>query len=178
LQTSMKPRRCSKICGLDRKLCCLPHTKERGYFRGLLTSWTFLVAMGKELVATLTDGDNRTRAAPMFDWLRAACTILGAARENRCHSILHVNLEATTPDARVVKNHERKIGSLPKTRLFSQIPQVECQLEAPQFSRQVLLQPEQARRNVPFLRPPRYKLLVASMMPTGRPTFQRYTFKC
>jgi hypothetical protein len=39
----------------------------------------------------------------MLDWLRASCTILGTNRTNLCLSILNLNLEARTPDARVVK---------------------------------------------------------------------------
>jgi hypothetical protein len=60
--------------------------------------------MERELVATLTNGDDRMRNAPMLDWLQASCTILRPNRPNRRHSILNINLEAsTTPDARVVK---------------------------------------------------------------------------
>jgi hypothetical protein len=60
--------------------------------------------MGKELVATLMDENDKTRSAPMLNWLQGACTRLGADGLDRRRSILlNVNLEATAPDARVVK---------------------------------------------------------------------------
>jgi hypothetical protein len=83
-------------------LCPIPPLSWAPSFMDHNTPYQALL-MGRELVARLTDGDNRTRAAPMLDWLRASCTILGATHKNRGHSILHVNLKATTPDARVVK---------------------------------------------------------------------------
>jgi hypothetical protein len=43
---------------------------------------------GHQLVATLTSADDRTKAAPILDWLRATCVRRGAQQADRSHSIL------------------------------------------------------------------------------------------
>jgi hypothetical protein len=83
-------------------LCPIP-LSWAPYFMDHKTPYQALLVRRK-LVATLTNGDNRTRTAPMLIWLRASCTILGTNGTNRRHSILNSNLEATAPDhARAVK---------------------------------------------------------------------------
>jgi hypothetical protein len=65
----------------------------------------------RELVATMTDAGDRTRAGPLLDWLRAACVRLGgAAGHERTRSLVNQNYGATTPDARVVRCMQHKIA--------------------------------------------------------------------
>jgi hypothetical protein len=72
-------------------LCPIP-LSWAPYFLNHKTPYQQALLMGRELMASLTNGDERTRDAPMLDWLRASCTILGINRTNRGHSILNVNL--------------------------------------------------------------------------------------
>jgi hypothetical protein len=66
--------------------------------------------MGRELVATMADVGNRTRAGPLLDWLWAACVRLGANAACRVKSLVNQNFEPTTPDARVVTCMQRKLA--------------------------------------------------------------------
>jgi hypothetical protein len=71
------------------------------YFMDSKTPYEAL-QMGRELMATLANVGDRTRAAPMLDWLRASCVRLGPNGADRRLSLLNQELEPTAPDARVV----------------------------------------------------------------------------
>jgi hypothetical protein len=66
--------------------------------------------MGRTLVATMTGVGNRTRAAPLLDWLQGSCVRLGTNAATRRLSLLNHNLEPTAPDARVVKWMQTKVA--------------------------------------------------------------------
>jgi hypothetical protein len=66
--------------------------------------------MGRELVASLPEAAERTRAAPMLDWLRAACTRLGPAAGDRRLSLVNQNYHATAPDSRVIRWMNNKVS--------------------------------------------------------------------
>jgi hypothetical protein len=62
------------------------------------------------VVAAMTNAGDRTRARPVLDWLRAACVRLGPAGQYQVWSLVNQNVEATTPDARVVMCMQSKIA--------------------------------------------------------------------
>jgi hypothetical protein len=66
--------------------------------------------MGRNLLATMGDVVDRDRAAPILDWLRAACVHMGAAVAYRTRSLVSQVFEATSPDARVVTCMQRKLA--------------------------------------------------------------------
>jgi hypothetical protein len=66
--------------------------------------------MGRELVATMADVGDRTRAGPLLDWLRASCVRLGANAAYHVRSVVNQNFEPTTPDARVVTCMQRRLA--------------------------------------------------------------------
>jgi hypothetical protein len=67
--------------------------------------------MGQNLVATMGNVVDRDQAAPMLDWLRAACVHMGAAvAYYRTRSLVSQVFEATSPDARVVTCMQRKLA--------------------------------------------------------------------
>jgi hypothetical protein len=71
------------------------------YFLDFKTPYEAL-EMARILVASLDDVTHRAQAAPLLDWMRAACTHLGPNAVDRTRSLLDQGFEPATPDARVV----------------------------------------------------------------------------
>jgi hypothetical protein len=66
--------------------------------------------MGRELVSTMTEAEDRDRAASLLDWLRAACVRKGAGIARRGRSLLSLQFEPTTPNARVVTCMQQRLA--------------------------------------------------------------------
>lgn len=94
------------------RLCPIPHAWA-AYFLDSKTpvrAWE----MGCALIATLDTADERDRAAPLGDWLRAACVKRGLAAGDRRFSCLDTNWAALAPDARVVRWAARRLAPYKK----------------------------------------------------------------
>jgi hypothetical protein len=76
--------------------CPIP-TAWAPYFLDFKTPFEAL-QMGRTLVATMTEVDDRTRAAPLLDWLRGSCVRLGTNAATRRLSLLNHNFEPTAPN--------------------------------------------------------------------------------
>jgi hypothetical protein len=59
-------------------------------------------AMGKALVATMANAEERTKVDPLLDWFRAATLRAGNTVDTRKRSLLVHEFEATAPSARVI----------------------------------------------------------------------------
>jgi hypothetical protein len=77
--------------------------------------------MGRRLVASLTDAGHRARAAPLLDWIRAACTHLGPNGADQTKSLLDQKYEPTAPDARVVKWMKQKLAPYQQANVMPHI---------------------------------------------------------
>jgi hypothetical protein len=66
--------------------------------------------MGRSLVATMNEVGDRDRSAPLLDWLRAACVVMGHTVALRTRSLMSQVFEATSPDARVVTCMQRRLA--------------------------------------------------------------------
>lgn len=83
------------------RLCPIPHAWA-AYFLGSQSpfeAWN----TGTSLVETLDTPDQRDRAMPFLNWLRAACVKRGLAAGDRRFSCLDTSWAALAPDARVVR---------------------------------------------------------------------------
>jgi hypothetical protein len=77
--------------------------------------------MGRSLVVTMTEPNDRALASPFLDWLRGACVWLGTGNANRRLSLLNQNYEPTAPDARVIRWMSAKTARY--TRATRSLPQ-------------------------------------------------------
>jgi hypothetical protein len=73
--------------------------------------------MGRDLVATMTDPADRARADPLLDWLCGACVRLGTTAELQVRSLVDQSFQGTTPDARVIKWVQARVGPYLKIRI-------------------------------------------------------------
>jgi hypothetical protein len=91
------------------------------YFMDSKTPYEAL-EMGRGLLATLGSVADRTRAAPMLDWLRAACVRLGPNVDDRRLSLLNQSFEPTAPDARVIRWMQGKVARYQKPFMTNTLP--------------------------------------------------------
>jgi hypothetical protein len=78
--------------------------------------------MARMLMASLDSAAHRTLAAPLLDWMRAACTHLGPNAADRTRSLLDQGYEPATPDARVIKWMKAKVAPYQKVGILPAPP--------------------------------------------------------
>jgi hypothetical protein len=83
------------------RLCPIPHAWATYFLdsKSPFEAWS----TGTSLVATLGTADQRDRALPLLNWLRATCVKQGLAAGDRRFSCMDVSWAALAPDARVVR---------------------------------------------------------------------------
>jgi hypothetical protein len=147
-------------------ICPLP-TAWAPYFMDYKSPYEALKT-GRLLIAGLPMVKERTRAAPLLDWLQAACVRLGHTAENWIHSLVDQSFASTPPDARAVRWMTTRVSRYQKELLvlptLTPPPEGESSMHPARSTRSPL---SQVNGNTPNWRHQRYKQPAVSWTPNG-----------